>query len=119
MKNIDYIKKLTIVYREIYDNKKVPENSFFAFFLAKRSKLPIELDVRYTKGKKIVVFHDNSLHRMTQINKKVSECTFDEIKGFPLIKTSYRAPLLSEVLSLINGDVLINIEIKEKILIYV
>ncbi len=114
MKNIDYIKKLTIAHRGIYDNKKVPENSFFAFLLAKKSKLPIELDVRYTKDKKLVVFHDNSLYRMTQINKKVNECTFDEIKAFPLIKTSYRAPLLSEVLSLINGDVLINIEIKEK-----
>lgn len=114
MKNIDYIKNLTIAHRGIYDNKKVPENSFLAFLLAKKLKFPIELDVRYTKDKKLVVFHDNSLYRMMQINKKVSECTFDEIKGFPLIKTSYRTPLLSEVLSLVNGDVLIDIEIKEK-----
>ena len=114
MKNIDHIKKLTIAHRGIYDNINIPENSFLAFLLAKKSKIPIELDVRYTKDKKLVVFHDNSLYRMMQINKKVSDCTFDEIKSFSLIKTSYRVPLLSEILSLINGDVLIDIEIKEK-----
>lgn len=114
MKNINHIKKLTIAHRGIYDNINIPENSFLAFLLAKKSKIPIELDVRYTKDKKLVVFHDNSLYRMTKINKKVSDCTFDEVKSFPLIKTNYRTPLLSEVLSLINGDVLIDIEIKEK-----
>ena len=55
MKNIDYLKGLTIAHRGIYDNIEVSENSFLSFLLAKKEKLPIELDVRYTKDKKLVI----------------------------------------------------------------
>lgn len=114
MKNIDYLKGLTIAHRGIYDNIEFPENSFLSCLLAKKEKLPIELDVRYTKDKKLVIFHDNNLYRMTGINKKVNKSTFDEIKNFSLAKTKYKIPLLEDILSLINGNVLLNLEIKEK-----
>lgn len=110
--NKNYLKEIIIVHRGIHDNKKVPENSIKAFELALNKNLPIELDIHLLKDNTIVVFHDNNLFRMTRVNKKIKDLTYKELLKYSLINSTYSIPTLDEVLNLVNGKVLLDIEIK-------
>ncbi len=101
-----------IAHRGVFDNEKVAENSITAFKECIERGCPIELDVRVTKDKKVVVFHDDKLCRMTDIDGYVSHMTYDEIKDAKLLKTSDTIPLLQDVLNLVGGKVPLLIEIK-------
>ena len=46
----------------------------------------IETDLRLTKDKRVIVFHDNDFNRLAKINKKVQSLTLREIKNIKLIK---------------------------------
>ncbi len=89
-----------------------PENSLPAFSKAIELKLGIELDVHLSLDDQVVVFHDDTLTRMTGENKFVKYLNYDEIKTYRLNNTEYYIPLLSEVLKLVKGQVPILIEIK-------
>ena len=70
MKNISFLKDKLIAHRGDHDIKnKIPENSIPAFKKAINNNYTIELDVHLTKDNKIVVFHDNTLKRVCNINK--------------------------------------------------
>ncbi len=97
-----------------------PENTMLAFIGAKQENADwIELDVRETKDNQIVVFHDDNLSRITGVNKKVGDLTYDE-----LIKLDYgsffdkkyskaKIPLLSETIRFAkNNNIKLNIELK-------
>jgi len=62
--------KLNIyAHRGLFDNKKIVENTISAFKKTLLNSINIELDVRLTKDKKIIVFHDASIKRLTGIDK--------------------------------------------------
>ncbi len=107
------VKGLKIAHRGIFDNKEIPENSLSAFRKARSLGIPIEFDVQVTKDNIVVVFHDISLKRMCNINGYVEDYTYKELKDFFLLNTSEYIPTLDEVLSLIKGQVLIDIELKQ------
>ena len=95
--------------------ENIPENSIAAFKKCIEKNLSIELDIRQLKTKEIVVFHDRNLYRMTGYNKDITKSTYKEIKDLKLKNTKENIPLLKDVLKLVNGKVLINIEIKSSI----
>ena len=99
-------------HRGLHDDK-FPENSVGAFNAAVVNGYGIELDVRLTKDNELVVFHDDSLLRMCGVDKKVSDCSYEELIGYRLMGTDYKIPLLSDVLKLIDGKTELLIEIKE------
>ncbi len=91
----------------------VPENSIKAFEEAIRRGYAIELDVRLTADKQVVVFHDASLTRMCGgENANVSDYTYEKLLEFNLSDSDQKIPLMSEVLSLVNGQVPLLIEVK-------
>lgn len=101
------------------DSHSAPENTLSAFKKAMDNMADyIELDVRQTKDGKIVVMHDNSTFRTTGVARKVGEMTLDEIKQLDagsFFDESYAGeeiPTLDEVLELVNGKIMVNIEIK-------
>lgn len=97
-----------IVHRGIHDNMKVYENTLESFSLAMKKNYTIELDIRLTKDKQIVVFHDHNTKRITNKNKIIEESTYKELNNQNII----HIPLLTEVLDLIKGKVPLLIEIK-------
>lgn len=111
IRNLDFL-KTTIVAHRGYHDKKYPENSIPAFKKAIRYGYNIEVDVHLTKDEKLVVFHDNNLKRMCKEDKCIEDLTYDELLKYNLLDTKYKIPLLSEVLSLINGQVGLLIETK-------
>lgn len=102
-----------IAHRGLHCSKlEIPENSIEAFEECIKYNFPIELDVMMTKDKRIIVFHDINLKRMTGCDKLVSECTYSEISNLRLDDTESHIPLFSDVLNTVNGSVPLLIEIK-------
>ena len=99
-----------------------PENTLESFKAAARLKgiTGIELDIQFSRDKKIVVFHDENARRVTGIDKDIKDCTLDELKSFKITSNDGRyaqIPTLTEVLELLkpyceNNGLLINIELK-------
>lgn len=104
-------KRLIFAHRGLFD-EKAPENSLASFCRAIEANLGIELDVRLSKDKIPVVFHDKTLKRMCGIPKKVSELTFAELQKLSLGNTDERIPSLAEALKLIDGRTPLLIETK-------
>lgn len=103
---------MIIAHRGVHNNKDIPENSILAFKKAIEKKYAIEFDIEITKDDKLVIHHDDSLKRMTGFDKNVEDLTLDEIKNLKLLNTEERIPTFREVLDLVNGKVLLDIEIK-------
>lgn len=100
-------------HRGVYDNKKIIENTISSFKKAIDGNYNIELDIRITKDKKIVVFHDANIKRLTNINKNIKDLTYKELESIKLINTTDKILLLEDLLRLIKGRVNILIEIKD------
>jgi glycerophosphoryl diester phosphodiesterase len=104
-----------ITHRGLHDNEKgIPENSMSAFSQSIAAKLPIELDVHLLKDGNIAVFHDDSLKRMTGIDSPIRDQTLSDIRRLRLFNTKESVPTLQEVLELVNGEVPLLIEIKNR-----
>ena len=98
---------------------KYPENTLCAFEAAlDAGAAMIELDVSLTHDRKVVVIHDATLQRTTNGHGPVNGLTLKELKQldagswFHSDFSGERLPELIEVLELVNGRALINIEIK-------
>lgn len=96
-----------------------PENTMAAF----RNSLQlgvygIELDVQRCSTGEIVVFHDHDIGRTTNGAGPLKNCSFDELQRlsaglwFDKEFRSEKIPLLTDVLELIDGKVMLNIELK-------
>lgn len=91
----------------------VPENTMQSFKQAfKEGADGIELDVRLTNDKKIIVIHDETVDRTTNGTGLVKELTFKEINRLTIDK-KLRIPSLEEVVKFFGNDKWLNIEIKE------
>jgi len=93
-------------------SQELPENSLAAFEAAIKSGFAIELDVRLLDDGTVVVFHDDSLARMTGKDGYVSALTKDSLSSYALQGTDNTIPTLSEALTLIDGKVPVLIEVK-------
>ncbi len=71
----------------------------------------IELDVHRCATGELVVIHDHTVDRTTDGSGEVSELSLDRLRELDA-GSGERIPLLTEVLDLIEGRVLVNIELK-------
>ena len=90
-----------------------PENSLSAFKKAVDSGFGIELDVRLSKDGRLVVFHDDTLDRMTGEVGPVDSKDYDELTNIKLRGSDEKIPGFDEVLELVDGKVPLLVEIKE------
>ena len=102
---------LPIAHRGLHDDK-IPENSLKAFKNAIDNNYAIELDVRALADGTIVVFHDDTLGRLTGRDGFINNFSYDDIKDLTLAKSQEHIPTFEEVLKLIDGKVPILVEIK-------
>ena len=102
----------------------IPENTLASFLLAIQQHLAIELDVQLTLDQQVVVFHDNSTKRLTQVSKKIKYSTLSELQSLKILphstclnqpfteKMLFQIPTLSDTLKLIAGQTPLLIELK-------
>jgi glycerophosphoryl diester phosphodiesterase len=96
-----------------------PENTLSAFSRAIEEMADyIELDVQQTKDGAIVVMHDSSAYRTTGVDRRIGDMTLEEVKtldagsSFSREFAGEKVPTLDEVLELVNGRAMLNVEIK-------
>lgn len=102
-----------IAHRGLHD-KNIPENSLGAFSKAIEKGYAIELDVQLLADGTVVVFHDESLARMTGNDGYIKYLNKSDLKALSLKGSKESIPTLEDVLKLINGQVPLLIEIKNK-----
>lgn len=97
-----------------FHNEQNPENSMGAFERALQNDYAIELDVHQIEDGTIVVFHDDTLNRLTGKDGYVNQIkTKEDLKNYKLNNTKYHIPTLKEVFDLVDGKVPILIEVKD------
>ena len=103
-------------------NRLAPENTLAAFRAAiELGPDMIELDVTLTRDGEPVVIHDDTLDRTTDGMGPVQAGTLAELRAldagswFSEEFAGERIPTLAEVLELVRGKVLLNVEIKEEV----
>ena len=88
-----------------------PENTILAIQQALAMKVDaIEIDVHLCDGE-LIVIHDRWLHKSTNGTGKVSDISFSELRKLDAGK-GQPVPTLEEVLVEINGQCLVNVELK-------
>lgn len=101
-----------IAHRGLYNRLDTPENSMKSFENAILKGYAIELDVNMTNDGHLVVFHDESLKRMTGIKNNITALDLNEIKKLKLLGTNNLIPTFEDVLMLVKGKVPLMIEVK-------
>lgn len=102
-----------IAHRGLHD-KKAPENSLAAFKNAIEKGYSIELDVQMLSDGTVVVFHDDSLSRMTGNDGYIKFLTKDDLKMLTLKDSKETIPTLEDVLEFVDGRTPLFIEIKNR-----
>ncbi|MFA7084150.1 MAG: glycerophosphodiester phosphodiesterase family protein [Arcobacteraceae bacterium] len=110
---MQWLLKKPIAHRGVH-TKELCENSLGAFTNAISKNYAIELDVQLTQDEQLVVFHDENSFRLTNNSFEVSATPYKELRKLTLLETQEHIPLLSEVLSLVQGKVPLLIELKNR-----
>ncbi|AHL21707.1 glycerophosphodiester phosphodiesterase family protein [Thermococcus nautili] len=93
---------------------KLPENSLLAFKKAVEAGADgVELDVWLTKDGKVVVMHDETIDRTSDMSGRQKDMTLEELKKAD-IGLGERIPTLEEVFEALPDDALINVELKDR-----
>lgn len=103
--------KKPIAHRGLW-GEKVPENSLAAFKRAMEKGYPIEIDIHILADNTLVIFHDDTLIRVTGVEGEVKDLKKEDLKDIYLSGTKEHIPTLDEVLDLVDGNIPIVIEIK-------
>lgn len=75
-----FLRTTPIAHRGLHDIKKgIPENSYAAYQAAIDKNYAIEMDVRFSKDGKLVVFHDDTLDRTTEAKGPAISKTRNEL----------------------------------------
>lgn len=111
-RKVNRFTKVKYAHRGLHNDTRA-ENSMSAFRAAVEAGYGIELDVRLSRDGKLVVFHDDTLDRVTDACGRVIDRTYDELSGIHLLGTEDTVPLFSDVLKLVDGKVPLLVEIKE------
>lgn len=79
-------------------DQSIPENSLPAFEAAAKAGYGIELDVQFTQDKRLVVFHDDTVDRMTTAKGLVRDMPYAAFANLTLAGTRYHPPLFADML---------------------
>ena len=104
---------LMAAHRGLYEkDQSVPENSLEAFKRAAEYGCGVELDVQLSKDGEVVVFHDDTVDRMTTEKGRVDSFTLEELQAMPLMGTEHRMPLFTDVMAVLDGKSPTIVELK-------
>jgi glycerophosphoryl diester phosphodiesterase len=109
----------TLIFAHRGANREAPENTLPAFQAALDMGVDgVELDVQYSSDGRLMIFHDFNLETISNGAGSVTSHTFEELRALD-VGSSFGPqfagtcmPVLEEVLDLLKGRLLINIELK-------
>lgn len=95
-----------------YSSKHI-ENTKKAFEACKKLNIyGIELDVQYSKDKKVIIFHDENIQRLTGVDKFLKDLTYQELTKYSF-EDGQTFLSLEEYLDIVEDSPLVtNVELK-------
>jgi glycerophosphoryl diester phosphodiesterase len=113
LRALDWLVARPIAHRGLHDKAKgVIENTKSAFHAAVRHGYPIECDLQIAGDGEAVVFHDDTLDRVTSESGPVKARSTAELKRVALKETMDRIQTLADLLEQVDGRVPLVIELK-------
>jgi glycerophosphoryl diester phosphodiesterase len=113
----DTFLKAPIAHRAYHDRAQGrPENSRAAIRAAIAAGYGIEIDLQLSRDGMPMVFHDETLERLTPREGWLCDLTATELGQIPLTDSDETIPTLAEVLALVAGHVPLLIELKDQTL---
>ena len=112
---MNWLNKLPIAHRGLHNNaNNIYENTKESFLAAVNENYAIECDVVLSKDHEVVVFHDENLKRLCNLDKDVSSLTMNELRNLKIYESNSNIISLDEMLHIVSAHVPIIIEIKGK-----
>ncbi len=112
---MNWLNKLPIAHRGLHSNaSNIYENTKESFLAAVNENYAIECDVVLSKDHEVVVFHDENLKRLCNLDKNVSSLTMNELRNLKIYESDSNIISLDEMLHVVSAHVPIIIEIKGK-----
>jgi glycerophosphoryl diester phosphodiesterase len=108
----DHLFHPPIAHRGLWSPDGPPENSLGAFQAASAAGYGIELDVQLSADGEAMVFHDETLKRMTGAEGRVRDRTSAELAELRLKGTDEKIPTLLETLALVGHRAMVHVELK-------
>lgn len=108
-----WLTNFDIAHRGLYKaGTTLEENTIAAVSAAVEKGLAVEIDVRTTADDIVVVFHDDTLDRLTEKTGPVTQWGFQQLKPYNVGQSGTPIPSLPDVMDVVAGKVPIFIEIK-------
>lgn len=113
IRRLEWLVARPIAHRGLHDRSNgIIENSESAFAAAMAHDYAIECDLQLTQDGEAVVFHDETLERLTGDHGWVRDCSAAELKRLELKGSRDRIQTLAEMLEQVGGQVPLVIELK-------
>jgi glycerophosphoryl diester phosphodiesterase len=110
---LDWLTARPIAHRGLHDKAAdCEENSLAAFAAAATHGFAIECDLQLSADGEAMVFHDDTLNRLTTETGPVINRTADDLQQISYASGQGTIPTLSQLLDLADGDVGLVIELK-------
>jgi glycerophosphoryl diester phosphodiesterase len=111
-RDLGYLTARPFAHRGLHAPGGPPENSFAAFAAAIDAGHGIELDVRLTKDRGAVVFHDAELPRLVNASGRIVDLTTAELAAYRIAGSDEPIRSLREAIEFIGGRAPTLIEVK-------
>ena len=103
-----------LAHRGLHDGPARPENSMGAVQAAMQGGYGIEIDVQLSEDGRAMVFHDDTLDRLTDASGPTRNVSADQLCRLTLANGTQTIPTLRDILKEVNGRVPLLIEIKDQ-----
>ncbi len=113
LRDLSWLVARPIAHRGLHDKASgILENTESSFGAAIQDNYAIECDLQITRDGEAVVFHDDTLHRLTEAEGLVRERNVKELKSLAYRFGKDRMQTLAEMLEQVDGKVPLIIELK-------
>ncbi len=92
--------------------ERYPENTVYALERASVDFPAVEIDVQRCRSGELVVFHDETVDRVTDGSGSIAGMAWDELCELNVNESGERIPLLSEALAAVPSGVSVQVELK-------
>lgn len=113
MARFDWLTARPVAHRGYHDRSQGRiENTVSAVAAAVTRRFAVEIDLRLTADEEIVVFHDDTLDRLTEVSGRVDRLTLSALRATRLRDCNEPIPTLDEVLEEVGGRTGLFLELK-------
>jgi glycerophosphoryl diester phosphodiesterase len=113
MAGLDWLIERPVAHRGLHGNGVI-ENTLGAARAAVEANYAIEVDLQLTADNEVVVFHDDTLDRLTSATGPLAARSLAELKRVSFRGTDDRIPTLQELLDLVAGRTPLVLELKSE-----